>query len=66
MTEWISIKNRLPENETHVLVYDKDRDDVYVGYFYDNTFDDGRGTVTSWITHWMPLPPFPEPYNENK
>ena len=61
--QWISVKDRLPENNTRVVVC------------YNNPID-GEKTVSSdvfwkghWVrfgetvTHWMPLPPAPE---ENK
>ena len=52
--KWISVKDRLPEDERHVLVWVKD------GYsLIDWTFN-GKWQVNPYmrndITHWMPLP----------
>ncbi len=65
MSEWVSVKNRLPENETYVLASDKS--DVYILKFYqsqDKRFKNpryyfessGEDEFFDLITHWMPLP----------
>lgn len=58
INEWISVKDRLPEEERHVLVWVKD------GYsLIDWTFN-GQWQVNPYmrndITHWMPLPEPPK------
>lgn len=63
MVEWISVKDRLPEEDKDVLAYNG----VYMiiaayttnptKYWYTIT-----GSVMRTITHWMPLP---EPPKEN-
>lgn len=57
---WISVKERLPEEDDPVLIYSKN-------HMTEATFFDGDWRVqeTDWIightvTHWMPLPPTPE------
>ena len=62
-SEWISVKERLPERFEHVLVYcKKHRGDIFVscGYRYDNTGWYVDGIYTTVVTHWMPLPEPPE------
>ena len=59
MGEWISVKDKQPENDSRVL--------VLVGKTVDIDNYDGRCGSEPWavykvscITHWMPLP---EPIN---
>jgi len=49
---WISVKDRLPENYSHVLTYSAKED--YVPYIW---LGDDRWNK---ITHWMPLPEPPD------
>jgi hypothetical protein len=59
--EWISVKERLPEDDKWVLVtdglgiglaqYNLDQDDFF-GY--------NERKVRGYITHWMPLPKPPK------
>ena len=63
--QWISIKDKLPEEKQAIIFYISDTDfapderiatGLYLhGQFYDDDFNDW-GLVT---THWMPLPPPP-------
>lgn len=72
MTEWISVKDRLPEHcqevivywnnfasrnyEVHAATYNADFE-----YFYIHK----AGLAVKDVTHWMPLPKMPEkPYQE--
>ncbi len=58
--EWISTKERLPDDDGNVLIFDKGHN-IAIGY-YDNVvsswydLDDMR----AFITHWMPLPEIPK------
>ena len=64
MSEWISVKERLPEKEAKVLTFG-----VY-GYsvnYRDRFSGKWRGVngKPQWITHWMPLPEPPVVVAEN-
>lgn len=57
MSEWISVKDRLPLPEQEVLSVDRN------GRIYRSTFYNGRGFKLMFhrdchkpVTHWMPLP----------
>ncbi len=67
MTNWISVKDRLPDNEVLVLGYRKDR---FEECFFTGYWDKGNWSIhpSGWnseddhirnVTHWMPLPPPP-------
>ena len=70
--EWISVKDRLPEPNTWVLVYVKYTIPVFefergirkrnnvIKYFYIDKFPQ-----TGTITHWMPLPEPPKEQNND-
>ena len=57
--EWISVKDRLPEDDSLVLVYDGSFPKPYMG-----RLEWGRWVDDQFIdcspTHWMPLPKGPE------
>lgn len=55
--EWISVKDRLPENDVPVLVYKDKYNDAYAN-METAYFDCGRwmGVIGEHVTHWMPLP----------
>lgn len=58
MSEWISVKERLPEEPMRCLVYAKRGKYGGCGVVYYNQgfYGDEYGA----ITHWMPLPEPPE------
>ena len=68
MQKWISVKDRLPEKDSRVLVYfrsDKNGgiDDCYFSgmrnrFVLYHTFEEVPDGIT--ITHWMPLPEPPK------
>lgn len=58
MSEWISVRDRLPEENGDYLVA---LDDGYIGvtwYSADEGFD--LWADAGEVTHWMPLPEPPE------
>ena len=58
--KWISVKERLPERGTNVIVFDFV--DVFGGAFYsrDGSFYLSDSCRLYNVTHWMPLPEPPE------
>lgn len=54
--EWVSVKERLPEQDTSVLVREKHIRGGgyhYTVYYYDPTM---YQPYWDYVTHWMPLP----------
>jgi hypothetical protein len=63
--EWISVKDRLPEKDVEVLVWDGYN--RFIAYFSGTMWDSGYGwdmMVNVTVTHWMPLPDAPITKNE--
>ena len=63
--EWISVKNRLPENDQVVLCFMKDKAFGTFRVFQWNYIDWQWNDGNEWfdekdVTHWMPLPQPPE------
>ena len=66
MNEWISVKDRLPNNGQRVLIYCKEIDEVQVGIFVDQNktfilFEMWNISIEH-VTHWCEIP---EPPKEN-
>jgi len=57
-TEWISVDDRLPEENTWSIVYAKHRPDVD-GIVCLNPFKNGKFSEYTAVTHWQPLPDIP-------
>jgi hypothetical protein len=70
---WVSVKDRLPENEKIVIGYTPCDGYMFIGFYRTNKFStyewsewciitSMRSTkkITKKVTHWMPLPPRPE------
>jgi hypothetical protein len=55
--EWISVKDRLPENDTYILAT---TDGVVVSAYWHNdrfyAFTANGVATVGCVTHWMPLP----------
>ena len=62
MSNWISVKDRLPEEEAGVLVYPPVMSCSYnneYGFYRFSTSQDCE-VACRGITHWMPLPEAPK------
>jgi hypothetical protein len=64
-SDWISVKDRLPDNDDDVLVTDGKRLEIAFWFYYFEPHcwsfsNELAGYDTGAITHWMPLPPLPE------
>jgi len=60
MSEWISVKENLPDNTDHVLCCTRTKagkQNVVIGYYMDGMW---RCGMNSNVTHWMPLPATPK------
>ena len=58
VAEWISVKDRLPEPNTRVLVYAKQG--CYINLRVDYICNGGIWFYSMMVTHWMPLPELPK------
>lgn len=56
MSDWISVKNKLPPVGQQVLIFDSDGAAVAM---YNGKYWATDGFICSVVTHWMPLPPPP-------
>lgn len=70
-SEWISVEDRLPENDAMVIGYTPCDGFMFVGYYHEEPKYDWkvwrivtamRSTkiMTKKVTHWMPLQPAPK------
>ena len=57
-TKWISVDDRLPEENTWSIVYAKHRPDVD-GIVCLNPFKNGKFSEYTAVTHWQSLPDIP-------
>lgn len=66
--QWISVKDKLPEPEQEVFLYDRDSVKHYAigwlrkkkGYCKSKWFVTNGYVTDESITHWMPIPKFNE------
>lgn len=66
---WISVKDKLPETATQILV----TDGVQICIAFIQTINKRFTQINTWadwihesVTHWMPLPAAPNSCRENK
>ncbi len=62
--KWISVEDRLPEPDTHLIIC---HDDGLVGtaYFSKHLFQRDWRSIFSDVAHWMPLPSAPGENDDN-
>lgn len=64
MNEWISVKDRLPNDKTEILCALKHSPDgyhIHDGFFIRGQWFDGHGFPFLFkVTHWQPLPEPPK------
>lgn len=63
MTDWISVKDRLPAKHEHVLIYDFVCHEIYMAWRDDDLdvwFSEEYLPDFVNVTYWMPLPKPPE------
>lgn len=73
VNQWISVNDRLPEEEGDVLVWIVDGkpdgihhlESEYIANWEDGNFYDGDWNVINGITHWQPLPEPPKDGDAN-
>ena len=57
--EWISVKDRLPEDDEVVIIC-TDKNFVYAGELIGDTWFLDNDSWTATVTHWMPTPKPPK------
>ena len=53
--KWISIKDRLPEQEGMYLGCDSNID-IFLTLYFGSGFENSEKPLPVKVTHWMPLP----------
>lgn len=72
MAEWISVKDRLPEECQTVLAFDQNEGFSVLAFYIDTMYgkswlDEVGNTINfGWVTHWMPLPEAPKEDEQNE
>ncbi len=59
---WISVKDRLPNDDSHYLVWVSDAHTVERAVYYGDGewLTEELENLTRFVTHWMPLPKAPK------
>jgi len=56
---WISVEDKLPEENQNVIAYNGVFNEIHLCDFHDGIFEDFYGPFDGTITHWMQLPQAP-------
>ena len=66
--KWISVEERLPENDDNYLVFTSDKNEAEIATYYGDgewlTHD--LTNLTRLVTHWVHLPSMPDPQKEKE
>jgi hypothetical protein len=67
MSDWISVRDRLPEDGEEVLIFIRDFDSVSIGELFNGIFLDHVKLleIDDFVTHWQLLPEPPRNNNES-
>lgn len=60
MSEWISVKERLPDEDVWVLTLQTDGDMIVNCIAFEGKWCSNDHGFIPTVTHWMPLPKPPE------
>lgn len=57
-SQWISVSERLPEENEYVFTIKEDTEIINACWFHKGLFEctESGNNVTDQVTHWMPLP----------
>ena len=59
MTEWISVKERLPDHREEVVAFSPEYKEYMIGHVFEwghTIVCESDEYVLTKVTHWMPLP----------
>ena len=56
MGEWISVNDRLSEEDKRVLIYDDVCREIVISYLYDGVWHGESYQEEHDVSHWMELP----------
>lgn len=63
--KWISVKDKLPESGTDVLVYTDEDEVVEEAYYYMEKWERIDYSTIGGVTHWIALEDIPKPPKED-
>lgn len=64
---WISVKERLPENDDNVIYINYLSRAIGIGFYVDNQWCEAYTGIDIYgVTHWMPIPSFDDILEANR